>query len=201
MRAADLVEQYSDLPLGTADAIVVAVAERFRVVNIATFGPAQGVLLDLDAAVSRSRRRRTERVLFRLRHSVLRFSTCDAVLGTYKYQDNRGTQAPGTINKPFRVCLTCRVQTEFAESMIRSLAKGNFMILKSKRATAAALSTMAIMLTASLFAAGSASAAQSTKVTVAHSLAAAQSHAAVSAPAEIECNPILIWDRVPCMGG
>ena len=35
-RAADLVEQYSDLPLGTADAIVVAVAERFRAVNIAT---------------------------------------------------------------------------------------------------------------------------------------------------------------------
>jgi uncharacterized protein len=36
MRAADLVEQYSNLPLGTADAIVVAVAERFRAVNIAT---------------------------------------------------------------------------------------------------------------------------------------------------------------------
>lgn len=36
MRAADLVEQYSSLPLGTADAIVVAVAERFRAVNIAT---------------------------------------------------------------------------------------------------------------------------------------------------------------------
>jgi predicted nucleic acid-binding protein len=35
-RAADLVEQYSDLPLGTADAIVVAVAERFRAVNVAT---------------------------------------------------------------------------------------------------------------------------------------------------------------------
>jgi predicted nucleic acid-binding protein len=35
-RAADLVEQYSNLPLGTADAIVVAVAERFRAVNIAT---------------------------------------------------------------------------------------------------------------------------------------------------------------------
>jgi uncharacterized protein len=35
-RAADLVEQYSSLPLGTADAIVIAVAERFRAVNIAT---------------------------------------------------------------------------------------------------------------------------------------------------------------------
>jgi predicted nucleic acid-binding protein len=35
-RAADLIEQYSDLPLGTADAIVVAVAERFRAVNVAT---------------------------------------------------------------------------------------------------------------------------------------------------------------------
>jgi uncharacterized protein len=35
-RAADLVEQYSDLPLGTADAIVVTTAERFRAVNIAT---------------------------------------------------------------------------------------------------------------------------------------------------------------------
>jgi uncharacterized protein len=35
-RAADLVEQYADLPLGTADAIVVSVAERFRAVNIAT---------------------------------------------------------------------------------------------------------------------------------------------------------------------
>ena len=36
MRAAGLVEQYSNLPPGTADAIVVAVAERFRAVNIAT---------------------------------------------------------------------------------------------------------------------------------------------------------------------
>jgi uncharacterized protein len=35
-RAAHLIEQYSDLPLGTADAIVVAVAERFRAVNVAT---------------------------------------------------------------------------------------------------------------------------------------------------------------------
>jgi hypothetical protein len=35
VRAADLVEQYSDLPLGTADALVVAIAERFRAVNIA----------------------------------------------------------------------------------------------------------------------------------------------------------------------
>jgi len=31
-----LVEQDSSLPLGTADAIVVALAERFRAVNIAT---------------------------------------------------------------------------------------------------------------------------------------------------------------------
>jgi predicted nucleic acid-binding protein len=36
VRAADLVERYASLPLGTADAIVVAVAERFRAVNIAT---------------------------------------------------------------------------------------------------------------------------------------------------------------------
>ncbi len=35
-RAADLVEQYSDLPLGTADAFVIAVAEKFHAVNIAT---------------------------------------------------------------------------------------------------------------------------------------------------------------------
>ena len=37
-RAADLIEQYSDLPLGTANAIVVAVAvaERFRAANVAT---------------------------------------------------------------------------------------------------------------------------------------------------------------------
>ena len=33
--AADLVEQYSDLPPGTADAIVIAIAERFRAGNIA----------------------------------------------------------------------------------------------------------------------------------------------------------------------
>lgn len=36
IRAADLVEQYSDLPLGTADALVISLAERFRAVNIAT---------------------------------------------------------------------------------------------------------------------------------------------------------------------
>ncbi|MGW3626168.1 type II toxin-antitoxin system VapC family toxin [Streptomyces sp. NPDC000880] len=35
-RAAELVERYSDLPLGTADAFVVAVAEKFRTVNVAT---------------------------------------------------------------------------------------------------------------------------------------------------------------------
>ena len=35
-RAADLVQQYSDLSLGTTDAIVIAIAERFRAVNIAT---------------------------------------------------------------------------------------------------------------------------------------------------------------------
>jgi predicted nucleic acid-binding protein len=35
-RAADLVEQYATLPLGTADAFVVAVAEKFRAVTIAT---------------------------------------------------------------------------------------------------------------------------------------------------------------------
>lgn len=35
-RAAHLVEQYADLPLGTADACVVSVAERRRVTKIAT---------------------------------------------------------------------------------------------------------------------------------------------------------------------
>ncbi|WP_261560461.1 type II toxin-antitoxin system VapC family toxin [Frankia tisae] len=35
-RAAILVERYADLPLGTADAFVVAVAERLRAVNLAT---------------------------------------------------------------------------------------------------------------------------------------------------------------------
>ncbi|WP_256103441.1 type II toxin-antitoxin system VapC family toxin [Streptomyces sp. ODS05-4] len=35
-RAADLVEQYANLPLGTADAFVVAVAEKFRAVDVAT---------------------------------------------------------------------------------------------------------------------------------------------------------------------
>ena len=35
-RAADLVEQYASLPLGTADTFVVAVAEKYRAVNIAT---------------------------------------------------------------------------------------------------------------------------------------------------------------------
>lgn len=35
-RVADLVQRYADLPLGTADACVVAVAEKFRAVNIAT---------------------------------------------------------------------------------------------------------------------------------------------------------------------
>ncbi|WP_210408085.1 type II toxin-antitoxin system VapC family toxin [Allokutzneria sp. NRRL B-24872] len=35
-RVADLVERYSDLPLGTADASVVAVAERFGATTIAT---------------------------------------------------------------------------------------------------------------------------------------------------------------------
>jgi predicted nucleic acid-binding protein len=35
-RAADLIEQYDDLPLGTADAFVIAVAERLGVREIAT---------------------------------------------------------------------------------------------------------------------------------------------------------------------
>jgi predicted nucleic acid-binding protein len=35
-RAATLVERYADLPLGTADAFVIAVAERFRASTIAT---------------------------------------------------------------------------------------------------------------------------------------------------------------------
>ena len=36
VRAADLVEQYADLPLGTTDAAVIAVAERLGVLEIAT---------------------------------------------------------------------------------------------------------------------------------------------------------------------
>jgi uncharacterized protein len=40
-RAAGFVEQYSDLPLGTADAIVITIAERFRAVNIATLNRRQ----------------------------------------------------------------------------------------------------------------------------------------------------------------
>jgi uncharacterized protein len=35
-RMADLVEQYADLPLGTTDACVIAVAERLNHVNVAT---------------------------------------------------------------------------------------------------------------------------------------------------------------------
>lgn len=35
-RVAELVERYDDLPLGTADAFVIAVAERFRAKEIAT---------------------------------------------------------------------------------------------------------------------------------------------------------------------
>ena len=33
---ADLVEQYADLPLGTTDAAVIAVAERLNVTEVAT---------------------------------------------------------------------------------------------------------------------------------------------------------------------
>lgn len=36
VRAAELVEQYADLPLGTADSFVIAVAERFGTANVAT---------------------------------------------------------------------------------------------------------------------------------------------------------------------
>jgi len=35
-RMADLVEQYADLPLGTSDAAVVALAERLHVAEVAT---------------------------------------------------------------------------------------------------------------------------------------------------------------------
>jgi len=35
-RAADLVEQYSDLPLGTTDACLVAIAERMQITELAT---------------------------------------------------------------------------------------------------------------------------------------------------------------------
>jgi uncharacterized protein len=35
-RAADLVEQYGDLPLGVTDAAVIAVAERLKAVEVAT---------------------------------------------------------------------------------------------------------------------------------------------------------------------
>ena len=67
------------------------------------------------------------------------------------------------------------------------------LILKSKRAIAAALATMAIMLAGSFFAAGSASAAQGTKVTVAASLAKTVMYH--------NCDPIIILDRLPCLGG
>jgi hypothetical protein len=36
LRAADLVEQYADFPLGTVDALIVAMAERFNVTTILT---------------------------------------------------------------------------------------------------------------------------------------------------------------------
>jgi predicted nucleic acid-binding protein len=35
-RAADLVEQYSDLPLGTTDACIVALAERLDITELIT---------------------------------------------------------------------------------------------------------------------------------------------------------------------
>jgi len=35
-RAADLVENYADLPLGTADACVIALAERLGITRVAT---------------------------------------------------------------------------------------------------------------------------------------------------------------------
>jgi predicted nucleic acid-binding protein len=35
-RMAELVEQYADLPLGTSDAAVVAVAERLKIAEVAT---------------------------------------------------------------------------------------------------------------------------------------------------------------------
>lgn len=36
LRAAELVERYADLPLGTCDAMVVAVAERLGITEVAT---------------------------------------------------------------------------------------------------------------------------------------------------------------------
>lgn len=36
IRAADLVQQYGDLPLGTCDAMVAAVAERLGIIEVAT---------------------------------------------------------------------------------------------------------------------------------------------------------------------
>lgn len=36
IRAADLVEQYADFPLGTTDATIVSVAERLAITTIAT---------------------------------------------------------------------------------------------------------------------------------------------------------------------
>ena len=36
LRAADLVEQYADFPLGAVDALIVAMAERFKVTTILT---------------------------------------------------------------------------------------------------------------------------------------------------------------------
>lgn len=66
---------------------------------------------------------------------------------------------------------------------IRSLAKGNVMILGSKRAIVAALATMAIMFTGSLLAAGSASAAPGAKAS------------AASSTVRIVPRPIVIFDR------
>jgi uncharacterized protein len=37
-RSAELVEQYADLPLGATDACLVALAERLRIVELATLG-------------------------------------------------------------------------------------------------------------------------------------------------------------------
>lgn len=36
LRAAELIERYADLPLGGTDALVVAAAERHRIVQVAT---------------------------------------------------------------------------------------------------------------------------------------------------------------------
>lgn len=49
-RMADLVEQYADLPLGTSDASVIALAERLGIPEVATLDLCCGTTIDSEAA-------------------------------------------------------------------------------------------------------------------------------------------------------